>query len=114
VTQENERPAPTEVERYALGLLAEEAAEIVQLIGKALRFGIDTPGVRDPLTGVVDPTVTARTRLEVECGDMIAAMIYAYVRGLIDYAKVSDLAHAKLDKLLSPDSKDNLGRRLAP
>jgi hypothetical protein len=33
----------TPVERYVLGLIAEEAGEALQLIGTALRFGLDTP-----------------------------------------------------------------------
>lgn len=30
--------------QYALGLLTEEAGEVLQTIGKALRFGLDSPG----------------------------------------------------------------------
>lgn len=60
-------------ESYGLALLTEECGEVLQLIGKAGRFGIDTPGVKDPLTGVVDMGVTPRTKLVEECGEKYEA-----------------------------------------
>ena len=102
------------VELYALGLLVEESGEVAQLVGKALRFGIDTPGVKDPLTGHVDMSVTPRTNLEIECGDMLAAIEYAMDRGVISDSAVRERCAKKLARLRDPDARDNLGRRLAP
>ena len=102
------------IENYALGLLCEEFGEALQLIGKALRFGIDSVGVKDPLTGHIDTTVTARERLNVELGDALAAIDYAGQRGLVDPNQVAIARSAKIKKLLDPNSRDNMGRRLAP
>ncbi len=104
----------TEAENYALFLLSEEFGESLQLIGKAGRFGIDTPGVKDALTGVVDMEVTPRTLLSKEVGDVLAAIDYANAAGLIDMEAVHRQRINKANKLLDPRSLDNLGRRLAP
>lgn len=101
-------------EQYALSLITEECGEVLQLVGKAGRFGMDTPGVKDALTGVVDMSKTPRTLLEAELGDIMAAIKYATERGVISRDRVMRRAEEKAAKLLSPDSKDNLGRRLAP
>jgi hypothetical protein len=99
--------------RYALGLLVEEMGEALQLIGKALRFGIDTPGVKR-LDGTVDMEQTPRTMLPTELGDVAAATEYAAHCGLVSESEVASRAVSKLGKLLNPDARDNLGRRLAP
>lgn len=104
----------SEVETYALGLLCEEMGEAGQLIGKALRFGIDSVGVKDPLTGNIDMGVTARQRLNVELGDILAAIEYAIARGVVSGSEVIKTREKKLAKLLDPSSRDNCGRRLAP
>lgn len=101
-------------EQYFLALLTEEMGEVAQLIGKAGRFGIDTPGVKDPLTGHVDMDKTPRTCLEKELGDVLAAVAYAEERGVVNRQAIMEAAEAKLAKLLDPDTTDNLGRRLAP
>lgn len=95
---------------YALGLLVEEAGEIAQAVGKALRFGLDSPGPdAAPYHGR-----TARQLLNMETGDMAAATLWATADGVLDEEAIADRGDAKLQKLLSPDSRDNLGRRLAP
>ena len=106
---------------YGLALLTEEIGEavalfglILQIIGKAGRFGIDTPGVRDPLSGAMDMSVTPRTKLQEELADVRAAIDYLICRGVIDGLAVDARASSKLQKLLDPESRDNLGRRLAP
>jgi NTP pyrophosphatase (non-canonical NTP hydrolase) len=104
----------TTVETYGLALLTEECGEVLQLIGKAGRFGLDTPGVKDPLTGVVDMTVTPRTKLVEELGDLLAAVEYLSRRGVVDGFEVGRRYSVKLHRLLDPESRDNLGRRLAP
>lgn len=114
-------PTHTTVNSYGPALLTEEIGEIIivlgsvlQLIGKAGRFGMDTPGVRDPLTGIVDMTVTPRTKLVEETGDLIAAVDYLCQRGILDIDAVYKRRAHKLRKLLDPNSRDNLGKRLAP
>lgn len=102
------------IETYALGLLCEEMGEAQQLIGKALRFGVDSVGVKDPLTGIVDTTTTARERLNVEIGDILAAVDYGISRGLLDAKPISKQHERKLAKLFDPNAVDNMGRRLAP
>lgn len=95
---------------YALGLLAEETSEVGVMIGKAARFGIDTPGPdAAPYFGM-----TAREALNLEAGDVMAAIDYACTCGLLDAVAVTQQAGRKLAKLLDPESRDNLGRRLAP
>jgi hypothetical protein len=110
-----------EVEAYALGLIVEEVGEvmeiggrILQMIGKAQRFGIDTPGVKDPLTGEVDMSITPRDKIAAECGDFMAAVRFAAARCVIDPGILYAQADKKFAKLMNPESKDNLGRRLAP
>jgi NTP pyrophosphatase (non-canonical NTP hydrolase) len=92
----------TPLEIYGLALLTEECGETLQLIGKAGRFGLDTPGVKDPLTGVVDMKVTPRTKLIEELGDLLAAVEYLSRRGVVDGGAVYVRYSAKLKKLLDP------------
>ena len=96
-------------EIYALGLLAEESGEVCQLVGKALRFGLDTPHRPD------NPKAhDARGMLELEVGDILAAIRYAIAAGLIRKDAIEAQANAKFAKLANPESRDNLRRRLAP
>lgn len=101
-------------EAYAMWLLVEEMGEALQLLGKGGRFGMDTPGVKDALTGRVDMDKTPRNMLPVELGDVIAATEYAARRGVVSGDDILCRAQTKLDKLTNPNSRDNLGRRLAP
>jgi hypothetical protein len=104
---------PAEVEIYCLGLLAEEMGEALQLIGKALRFGLDTPGVKR-LDGTIDMEATPRSMLAVELGDLLAGIDFAQGHGVVSaYATVS-AKELKYAKLIDGDAKDNLGRQLAP
>jgi hypothetical protein len=100
------------VERYILGLLAEEAGEVLQWAGKSLRFGFDTPGRKDAAGNVTGET--PRTLMPPELGDFLAAIDFAAAHGFIDKAAVEDARARKLAKLLNPASLDNLGRPLAP
>lgn len=95
-------------ERYALGLLAEEAGEVAQMCGKALRFGLDSPNSHKENEKIT------RDQLAIEIGDFIAAARYAEARGYVDWCRVSDQTAKKYAKLASPNSRDQLGRRLAP
>lgn len=97
-------------EKYALGLLNEECGEAVQMIGKAMRFGIDTPGPEaEPYNGA-----SARANLEKEAGDILAALKYARLSGLLNRDTVQRFADAKFAKLTDPQSRDAHGNRLAP
>lgn len=102
------------VEAYGLALLTEECGEVLQLIGKAGRFGMDTPGVKDALTGEIDMSVTPRIKLIGEIGDLLAAARYVLTRDIVDAESAYKHAQWKYEKLVDPNSKDNLGRRLAP
>jgi hypothetical protein len=82
------------------------------MTGKAHRFGIDTP---HSVGGELVPgTPTCRSALAKECGDFLAAVDYAIKRGVISGPLVQHQRELKLKKLLDPDSRDFLGRRLAP
>lgn len=93
------------VENYTLGLLTEECGEVSQAAGKCIRFGIDTPGPKN---------LTGREMLNLECGDILAAIEYGIQKGVLDKEKIQKYMVDKLEKLLNPNSVDNLGRRLAP
>ena len=95
----------SEVENYTLGLLTEECGEVSQAAGKCIRFGIDTPGPK---------SLTGREMLNLECGDILAANEYGIQKGVLDKEKIQKYMSNKLEKLLNPNSVDNLGRRLAP
>ena len=102
-----------DAERYCLGLLAEEMGEALQLIGKALRFGIDTPGVKR-LDGTIDMENTPRAMLSVELGDLLAAIDFARDHRMIEDGVLWSSHNRKYRKLRNPDALDNLGRPLAP
>ena len=97
-----------EADEYARGLYCEETGESLTVMGSGMRFGDDTPG-RD---GTMHDS--PRTALAKEMGDVLAAIEYACMSGLVDRDMVATARERKLAKLLSPGSRDNLGRRLAP
>jgi hypothetical protein len=99
---------PTDAEDYARGLYCEEAGESLTVVGSGLRFGVDTPGRAD---GGGD---SPRLMLAKEMGDVLAAVEYACRSGLVDRRTVEKARDRKIAKLLDPQSRDNLGRRLAP
>jgi NTP pyrophosphatase (non-canonical NTP hydrolase) len=107
-------PPKVSPQDYGLALLTEECGEVLQLIGKAGRFGMDTPGVTDPLTGRVDMSVTPRIKLAHEAGDLLGALDYLIERGILQLDLVAEFRARKIQKLLDANSRDNLGRRLAP
>lgn len=75
------RLSPTEVERLAI--LAEEAAEVVQIVGKILRHGYES---YNPLS---DPHVYNRWLLEKEVGHVQHAMERMFDAGDISPTAVS-------------------------
>jgi hypothetical protein len=90
---------------YALGLMTEEFGETLQLIGKGLRFGMDHARADGQ---------TARMMLPLEMGDASAAIDFACMDGIAPFNEVIAQREAKKKKLLSPDSRDDEGHRLAP
>jgi NTP pyrophosphatase (non-canonical NTP hydrolase) len=99
------KPDPIDPERYCLGLLAGEMGEAAAVIGNALRFGLVTPQ---------NSQETAAQELASELGDVLAAIDFAIMHGLVDVAEVMEQRMAKRRRLTSDKSRDNLGRRLAP
>lgn len=95
----------TDAESYCLGLLTEEMSEAGCHIGRAERFGLDTPG---------QDGVAERAGLAKELGDVLAAVRFAELHGVVNATEVADRCDAKLAKLLDPAQQDNLGRPLAP
>lgn len=100
----------TDAERYALGLMVEEMGEVLQLVGKALRFGLDGRGPSGPPYHGAN----AREMLPAEIADVFAALEFAKLARIFDPADIGKMCDNKLAKLLSPDSKGADGERLAP
>ena len=98
-------PYPKGSVRYALGLLAEEAGEIAQVVGKAFRFGLKAKRKDDQ---------DISDLLHEEVGDILAAADYAVMTGLLDRNRLELRRAAKLARLLDPDSRTHTGARLAP
>ena len=100
----------SDAENYSLGLMVEEMGETLKLIGKAIRFGLDTPGPATPeYRGL-----TAREMLPFEIGDLHAAIRYAAMAGVVRMTAANLAEENKLAKLLDPLSRDAQGNRLAP
>ncbi|MPR11499.1 hypothetical protein [Microvirga tunisiensis] len=93
-----------DVEAYCVGKILSECGEFAQVGGNALCFGIDTP----------DGAKTGRSRIEEELGDIIAAISFASLHEVVAGEAVTARARKKLQKLLDPTQRDNLGRSLAP
>jgi hypothetical protein len=90
---------------YALGLVAEEMGEVIQLVGKWLRFGPDHAR-RDG--------DSARSLMPIEMGDVAAAIDFACFDGIAPFHQVIARREEKKAKLLNPASLDDQGGRLAP
>jgi hypothetical protein len=102
----------TPTEQYVVGVLTEEAAEVQELIGKALRFGLDSTGKRR--VGARVQNDVTRNALAIEVGDLLAAIDFALMHSLISSDTAGQARAAKLSKLLDPNATDDMGRRLAP
>lgn len=83
------RLTPKETE--ALALLAEECAEVVQIVGKILRHGLDS---WHPDTGQGNRALLAK-----EIGDVRAAMIIAFDEGVADRVLANDAMVNKLKRV---------------
>lgn len=82
---------PAENERLAL--LAEECAEVIQVIGKIQRHGIDSKNPDDP------DALTNRALLAVELGHVDAAMAILHRTGDVTASASATASRAKLQKL---------------
>lgn len=79
---------PTQVE--LLGLLTEECGEVSQRVGKILRWGFDAD-----FEGT-----TQQHKLEVELGDILAAMILSIGNGLVTAGGILQACREKMKKLV--------------
>jgi hypothetical protein len=83
----------TEAEAERLALLAEEAAEVVQAVGKILRHGYESTNPDG------DPEMTNRMALAKECGDFFAAVRLATEEQDFDEEDVRSYMTTKLRKV---------------
>ena len=83
-------------------------ARLVEVVGRAMRFGIDTPSTTGP--GAETARLAVWSRMLVARACLEAAMPQATTDG----TAMRSSRDRKLAKLLDPASVDNLGRRLAP
>lgn len=96
--------SPAEAE--ALALVAEECAEVVQIIGKILRHGLYS---RHPNGGPSN-----RQRLESEVGDLHAALHIAECAGLMDTANIHVARDGKLQTVTRYLHHVDLGAKESP
>lgn len=83
--------SPAEAERLAC--LAEECGEVIQVIGKILRHGLEDWSPHDPTN------TTNRRNLEREIGDLSAVIDTMRFAGDISDEGITDAAEAKMHKL---------------
>jgi NTP pyrophosphatase (non-canonical NTP hydrolase) len=72
-------------------ILIEECAEVIQVVSKVKRFGIDSE------IGVFDET--NRDRLEQEIGDLLTMIDLLFVKGIINEENVFKAQQRKIEKL---------------
>jgi hypothetical protein len=83
----------TPAEAELLALLAEECGEVVQVIGKILRHGLESTHPN------AAPIETNRYLLQKECGDLWAAMDLLAANGVIDSKAVAQHSTYKLRRV---------------
>lgn len=83
----------SDAEAERLALLAEEAAEVVQAVGKILRHGYESTNPDG------DPETTNRSMLTKECGDFFAAVRLATEAHDFDEEDVRSYMATKLRKV---------------
>jgi NTP pyrophosphatase (non-canonical NTP hydrolase) len=79
----NQHPEPQPIPyQYELAVLGEECGEVMQIVGKTMRFGYDShsPLDKDKKTNLA--------LLHEEVGDILAAVDFAVERGLLDREKL--------------------------
>lgn len=80
----------TEAELEALALLSEECGEVVQIIGKILRHGLDS---WHPTTEKVN-----RDELAKECSDVLCCIKILQRDGVIDPQQITKARRSKVKK----------------
>lgn len=93
-------------ERYCIGMITGEMAEVAYEIASGDRFGYDNPNPQDP-------DDSPRRNLSREAGDVEAAILFGKLHGLIDPEIAGAAREAKI-KLLLSDATNRTGARLAP
>jgi len=94
-TSDSSRAAPfnklTAAEAEALALIMEECGEVVQIIGKILRHGLESchPNGNRP----------NRELLEDELGDLRAAVLISCSLGIVGEVHIEEGARSKLDRV---------------
>jgi NTP pyrophosphatase (non-canonical NTP hydrolase) len=79
--------------QYELAVIGEECGEVMQMVGKTMRFGLDS-------YSPVDPTKrTNHQLLHDEIGDILAGVEFATERGLLDRETLVNRMFAKRKKL---------------
>ncbi len=80
--------------QYELAVLGEECGEVVQIVGKTMRFGHDSSSPNNP-------TQTNYDLLHEEVGDILAAIDFGVERGFLDRERLETRRFMKRKKLLS-------------
>jgi len=80
-----------EQQREIVDILQEECAEVIQMVSKCRRFGIDMTHFKDGGTN--------RERLAEEVGDVQCMINLLIERGVVSQEAVDDAAKAKAKKL---------------
>lgn len=83
------RLTPAELERLAV--LAEECAEVIQIVNKIIRHGYDSYWP--------EPDDTNRKRLEEELGDLQLAVSLLQSNDDVSLEAIAERAYKKIDKL---------------
>jgi NTP pyrophosphatase (non-canonical NTP hydrolase) len=94
MTNENEIPGLSKAEYERLAILMEEMGEAIQIIGKVLRHGYEGHHPNAPHT-------TNRALLELELGDVRAAIILMLRADDLSEAKMEAHARHKYEKLIN-------------
>jgi NTP pyrophosphatase (non-canonical NTP hydrolase) len=74
-----------------LNIAQEECAELIQMISKVRRFGIDEYHIKDQKPN--------RQRLAEEAGDVLCMIMLMIEEGIITQQEVEDARHNKVEKL---------------
>lgn len=81
----------TEQEKEIMIIAAEECGEVIQMVSKCLRFGLDSTLSTDVMRN--------SSRLAIEIGDLLCMVDLMVERGLIDNDIVYEASRAKREKL---------------
>lgn len=92
MTQHFNQLSNGEAERLAM--LAEEAAEIIQIVGKILRHGYESHHPKDP------SHITNRATLEYEIADLKSVVAAMGNAGDIDLGNIDDMADSAWQRKL--------------